>query len=101
MPRCCAQACGYTNIRPASCTQKATFADDAVGVVGTINMDFRSLYLHFECGTLLYGCPALADLKQDMLQTFADSREVHLENCRTGFWGALFNAVLRLFAPLL
>ena len=30
-------------------------ADDAVGVVGTINMDFRSLYLHFECGTLLYG----------------------------------------------
>ena len=64
-------------------------------------MDFRSLYLHFECGTLLYGCPALADLKQDMLQTFAASCEVHLEDCRTGFWGALFSAVLRLFAPLL
>lgn len=80
---------------------KSYIADGAVGVVGTINMDFRSLYLHFECGTLLYGCPALADLKQDMLQTFAASREVHLENCRTGFWGALFSAVLRLFAPLL
>ena len=80
---------------------KSYLADDAIGVVGTINMDFRSLYLHFECGTLLYGCPALADLKRDMLQTFAASREVHLEDCRTGFWGALFSAVLRLFAPLL
>lgn len=79
---------------------KSYLADDTVGVVGTINMDFRSLYLHFECGTLMYGCPALLDLKRDMHQTFAASHEVHLADCHTGFWGALLSAVLRVFAPL-
>ena len=79
---------------------KNYLADDAVGVVGTINMDFRSLYLHFECGTLLYDCPVLLDLKHDMQETLAASREVHLADCHTDFWGALFSAVLRVFAPL-
>ena len=50
---------------------KSYLADDKVGVVGTINMDYRSLYLHFECGTFLYEVDALKDLKEDYLETFA------------------------------
>ena len=38
-------------------------------------MDYRSLYLHFECGTYLYRCPAVLDLKADALDTLAKSQE--------------------------
>lgn len=80
---------------------KSYVSDDRLAVVGTINMDFRSLYLHFECGTLLYGCRAVADVKADFLETQAKCRTVRLSDCRTGFFGGLWNAVLRVLAPLL
>ena len=76
-------------------------SDDCIGVVGTINMDYRSLYLHFECGTLLIDTPALADLKADCLDTIAKSRRMKPEDVRPGFWGRLLSAVLRVFAPLM
>ena len=79
---------------------KSYLADDDLGVVGTINMDYRSLYLHFECGTLMYRCRALLDLKKDYQALFQVSREVSLEDCRRGFFGRLFSAVLRVLAPL-
>lgn len=47
---------------------KSYVADDKIGVVGTINMDYRSLYLHFECGTLMYDSPAVIDLRMMILQ---------------------------------
>ena len=49
---------------------KSYLSDDKIGVVGTINMDYRSLFLHFECGTLLIGCQALYDLKKDCEAVF-------------------------------
>lgn len=80
---------------------KSYLSDDCIGVVGTINMDYRSLYLHFECGTLLIDTPALADLKADCLDTIAKSRRMKPEDVRPGFWGRLLSAVLRVFAPLM
>ena len=68
-------------------------------MVGTINMDYRSLYLHFECGTLLYRCDAVMDLKMDAVQTIRKSHPVSLRECREGLLGGLLDAVLRLFAP--
>ena len=59
---------------------KSYVSDDDIGVVGTINMDYRSLYLHFECGALLYGHEVLKDLKKDALETFAVSKEIKKEN---------------------
>lgn len=79
---------------------KSYLSDDRIGVVGTINMDYRSLYLHFECGTLLYECDALSDLKADCEDIFSVSREVLLSDCRRDFPHRLFQAVLRVFAPL-
>lgn len=38
--------------------------------VGSINLDNRSFYHHFECGTLLYDCKAIEDVKKDMMDTF-------------------------------
>lgn len=79
---------------------KSYVADDETAVIGTINMDYRSLYLHFECGTYLYRCPAVMDLKADALDTLAKSREVQLSRIHHTAVGALLDAVLRLVAPL-
>ena len=80
-----------------------TFAvDDAYGVVGTINLDYRSLYLHFEDGVWLYHNSAVLDVRNDFLKTQAMSEEVFLEETtRIDAIKQLFRAVLRLLAPLL
>lgn len=83
---------------------KSFVCDDRIAVVGTINMDYRSLYLHFECGTLLYGGKILADLKADCLDTMEKSRRVdppdagHPRPLRA--LRALIDAILRTFSPL-
>lgn len=80
---------------------KSYLCDDKYGVVGTINMDFRSLFLHFECGTYMYGAKCLNALKRDYLDVFGESCEIAPEDCRRGFWGSLFDTILRAFSPLL
>lgn len=80
---------------------KSYVADDEMAVIGTINMDYRSLYLHFECGTYLYRCPAVMDVKADALDTLSKSQEVRLSRIHHTAAGALFDAVLRLLAPLM
>jgi len=78
---------------------KSFVCDDEIAVVGTINLDYRSLYLHFECATLLYRSSAIADIKEDAVTTIAESREVLPE--KKGIFHQLIDAVLHLFAPLM
>ena len=80
---------------------KSFVVDGEVAMVGTINMDYRSLYLHFECGTYFYRSPIVADVKKDSLETMKKGREITLSDTRQGFLGGLFSAVLRVFSPLL
>ena len=80
---------------------KVFTSDDDTATVGTVNLDFRSLYLHFECGTYFYRNPIVADVKRDSLNTMEKSREITLKDTRQGFFGSLFCAVLRVFSPLL
>ncbi len=79
---------------------KSYVCDDELGVVGSINMDYRSLYLHFECGTFLNRSRAVLDLKRDSIETIKKSRPVSLRECRTGLFGGLLDALLRVLAPL-
>lgn len=81
---------------------KSFVCDDKIATVGTVNLDYRSLYLHFECGVFMYRSQAVMQLKQDALATIAQSKEITLDFCknRTIFIKAL-QSVLRLFAPLL
>lgn len=80
---------------------KSYVCDDKVATVGTINMDFRSLYLHFECGTFLYGCKAVMDVKKDMEDCFLKCHQVSLGDCRQGLIGNMISSVLRVIAPLM
>lgn len=81
---------------------KSFVCDDKYGVVGTVNLDYRSLYLHLECGVWLYNTQCVAALRDDFLATQAVSREVTLEWCRQQPWSKKLGAsILRLFAPLM
>ena len=80
---------------------KCYVCDDRVAVVGSINMDYRSLFLHFECGTLLMHNSQVAALRDDVLHTLTVCREAQLADCRTNLIGTLLDSVLRLLSPLL
>jgi len=55
---------------------KTVLADREAAFVGSVNMDYRSFQLHFECGTLLYGAPAIETLLEDMDGIMEKSRQV-------------------------
>ena len=82
---------------------KCFVCDDEYATVGSINLDYRSLYLHFECGVFMYQTPAVEQVHTDMLETFAVSREIQLEDCQRKhpFGMRLLHAFLRLIATLL
>jgi cardiolipin synthase len=81
---------------------KILVADDRIAEVGSVNFDFRSLYLHFECAAILFMCPAIMQIKQDMLDTYALSEEITLDTLKTySLPRRAAGRVLKLFAPLL
>ncbi len=81
---------------------KTFVADDMYGVVGTINLDYRSLYLHFECGVWMYGTESLKDIKKDFLTTLAKCEKIELKKPgRISLLRRLGKAILRAFAPLM
>ena len=80
---------------------KTFVSDDTVATVGTTNLDFRSLYLSFECGVLMYRTEAVAQLKEDFLNTLEQCHEITDGDCQCGPIRRIFQDVLRLFAPLM
>ncbi len=81
---------------------KCFVCDDKVATVGTVNLDYRSLYLHFECGVFLYRSQAVMQVKQDALETIQKSNKITLDFCRNrNVFIKLAQSVLRLFSPLL
>lgn len=80
---------------------KSFICDDEIATVGSINLDFRSLHMHFECGCWLYNNEIIKDIKADFLDTFEKSEEITLEFCKKrSIFERMLQAFLRLFAPL-
>lgn len=81
---------------------KSMLVDDHLGMVGTINFDFRSFYLHQECAVWMHDSPALTALRDDVAATVAVSRRVLEEDLTdTNVAKRLVQAILRVFAPLM
>ncbi len=81
---------------------KTFTVDGEYGVVGTINLDFRSLYLHFECAVWMYRCRCIGEMAEDFRKTQEISQEVTLAECQQVTpVTRLVRSVLRLFAPLM
>ncbi|MBR0161296.1 MAG: cardiolipin synthase [Oscillospiraceae bacterium] len=87
---------------PGFCHCKMSVADDAVATCGTINLDYRSLYHHFENGCLMVGSHVVTEIRQDFERTFEQCTEVteQYRDIRSGYL-KLSQLILRLFAELL
>lgn len=80
---------------------KTFVSDDTVATIGSANLDFRSLYLQFECGVWMYKTEAVTELRDDFLKTLEICHEVREEECRGNMVTRFFQDFLRLFAPLM
>lgn len=79
---------------------KSYVSDDRIAVIGSINMDYRSLYLHFECGAYLYQTDSIMEMKDDVEITLKQSRKVELIHLKQGILERIFDAVLSIISPL-
>ncbi len=86
---------------PGFVHSKVFVADDTRAVVGTLNLDYRSLYLHFENGIYMEEVDTIPVIKKDLEDAFAISELLTKEKVKTGFFKSLWQAILRLFAPLM
>ncbi|MCD8381065.1 MAG: cardiolipin synthase, partial [Lachnospiraceae bacterium] len=80
---------------------KSFVSDDKTAVVGTINVDYRSLYLHFECGVWMYQCQSLFDVKADTLDVMEKGHLVEPGELTHTWLGRLLDGLLNVMAPLL
>ena len=80
---------------------KTYITDDDYAMIGTINLDYRSLVHHFENGVWLYKCESIKDLKTDILDTLNKSIEITPPMLKTNIFNRIFRAFVRIFAPML
>ena len=87
---------------PGFCHCKMSVSDDVIATCGTINLDYRSLYHHFENGCVMYDNHAVDKIKEDFIRIMEESREVteKYASGRNSFLRA-WQLILRLFAPLM
>lgn len=87
---------------PGFIHSKVFVSDDEIAVVGTTNMDYRSFYLHFECGTILMGSSCIPDIRRDYEQTLEISRQVtHDDIMRVPWYKRAWRSIINQLAPLL
>lgn len=86
---------------PGFVHSKVFVSDDNIATVGTINMDYRSLYLHFECGAYLENVDVIKDIKRDLVETIEKSKEISKEEATPSLLKGIWQALLRLVAPLM
>ena len=70
-------------------------------MIGTINLDYRSLVHHFENGVWMYRCEVISKLKQDMVDTLDKSIEVTPDMLKTNLLQHMIYSVVRIFAPMM
>lgn len=86
---------------PGFLHSKTVVCDHSLGVVGSINFDFRSLFFHHECAVLMYRTSAIEQLDRDFEEILRSSRRITLEECLNGKTSVkLAGSFLRLFSPL-
>ncbi|MGL5439344.1 MAG: cardiolipin synthase [Filifactoraceae bacterium] len=81
---------------------KSFVCDDEIAVVGTINLDYRSLYLNFECATWMYKTNAIHDIKEDYLKTLRISKEITFKNMESlSGMQKLIQSIIKVFSPIM
>ena len=81
---------------------KVCLVDDKSALVGTVNMDFRSYYQHYECGAWMYDTKCIPDIKNDFEEIFSQSHLVSLEECENvNIFVKIYRNILKVFSPIM
>lgn len=88
---------------PGFLHSKTFISDDETAVIGTANLDFRSLYLHFECGAWIHKNRAVLGARDDFLNMLCVCTEIAADGriCRGNVFMRILRLLLRITAPLL
>lgn len=80
---------------------KTFVADDEVGIVSTINLDYRSLVHHFENGVWMYKTPVISEMKEDFDNTLFKSKFIDEQSARLKWYQRIIASIIMIFAPLM
>ncbi|MBQ8401933.1 MAG: cardiolipin synthase [Clostridia bacterium] len=80
---------------------KSYLADGEIAMIGTINLDYRSLVHHFENGVWMYKCDCIRDLKADMEDTLTKCIRITPDMLKTNLIESAVRSVARIFAPMM
>ena len=80
---------------------KSYIADDELGIIGTMNLDYRSLDHNFENGVWIYNDPVIIDMKQDFLETINNSNEMIFQKPKHRLITKFMYILVKIFSPLL
>lgn len=81
---------------------KVVVRDHNCATVGTVNFDYRSFYLHYECGCYLFDHPVIPSIEKDFQATLQKCQKITIQNCKEyPLWKKAAGKILRLFAPLM
>lgn len=87
--------------KPGFIHAKEFVCDDLFATCGTINLDYRSLTHHFECGTWIYNMSMIKDMKKDILDTIKKSIEIDLKSSKLKGWKKLLAEFIKIYTPLM
>ncbi|MBR3266030.1 MAG: cardiolipin synthase [Erysipelotrichaceae bacterium] len=86
---------------PGFMHSKNIIVDDKIAIVGSINMDYRSYYLNYECGVLIGEDKVIMDIKKDYLKCIAESQEIGLNDIENiSFIVRIARGFMKLLSPL-
>ncbi len=86
---------------PGFIHEKTIVSDDIYAMVGTINLDYRSLVHHFEDGLWVFGDPVAGEIRDSFMKTQSASSEQLASECKLNFLQKTIRDLVRIFAPLL
>ena len=88
--------------QPGFIHQKVFLVDDKIATVGTINLDFRSLYLHCENGTVMYKSQCIKDIHDDFVEMIKESHRIDDKDIyKRNIFLRIWQGILKIFAPMM
>jgi len=85
---------------PGFVHSKVCIADDRMAMVGTVNMDFRSFFFHFEDGAFMIDTECIPEIRKDFEETFGICEDKPKGAYYQNFFAKLYGALLRVISPL-
>ncbi|MBQ7760605.1 MAG: cardiolipin synthase [Clostridia bacterium] len=79
---------------------KIVVVDGEIATIGSVNFDYRSFYLSFECGVWIYKAPVIDDILLDVNLMIKQSTQISLQDCKANIFTRLLRGILSTVAPL-